>query len=66
MILEELCRMAARGEEDGHDHEWFVRVVRDKRAIDRMLRAAGAAKAALKEHEEECYARLTRRAGVGP
>jgi len=36
--------------------------VRDKRAIDRMLRAAGGAKAALKEHEEQCFARLTRRA----
>lgn len=54
---DELCRMARAGYEDGHDPGWMARVAPDKRTIDRMLRAADEAKAALQAHEDECWRR---------
>ena len=59
--MTELERMAARGEEDGHDRKWHSAVAADRRDIDAMGRAATAAKTALQKHEDEEWARITKR-----
>jgi len=51
MTTTELQRMAARGEEDGHDRTWHAQFVRDRRAIDAMAKAADHAAAELRGHE---------------
>ena len=53
MTTDELERMASRGEEDGHDRKWFTAVTRDRKQIDRMIKAADAAKKALEAEQPE-------------
>lgn len=53
MTTTELQRMAARGEEDGHDRTWQAQFTRDRRAIDAMAKAADHAAAELRMHEAE-------------
>lgn len=53
MTTTELQRMAARGEEDGHDRTWHAQFIRDRRAIDAAAKAADQAAAELRMHEAE-------------
>lgn len=44
MTTAELTRMAARGEEDGHDRAWMPIFAGSRRNLDLMIKAADAAR----------------------
>ena len=51
MTPDELQRMAARGEEDGHDRTWMSVLAKTRRNLDLMLKAADSARDAAKRDE---------------
>ena len=44
MTLDELFRMAYRGETDGHDRPWHAAFAKDRREMDALTRGANRAK----------------------
>ncbi len=53
MTTDQLIRMAARGEEDGHDRAWMPVFAGSRRNLDLMIRAADSARDAAKRDEAE-------------
>ena len=52
MTTKELLRMAERGVEDGHDHNWHATMTTSERIRAMMKDAAEKARQRLKKHEQ--------------